>query len=84
MRPETLRLLDRLGQSDFAYREYGGVADGDPAAAWPLFALTRQRLSEQAPRRPQTRIVSPYRAETAHESTNSLSAMMMRLPDEQL
>ena len=32
MRPETLRLLDRLGQSDFAYREYGGVADGDPAA----------------------------------------------------
>ena len=84
MRPETMRLLDRLGQPEFTYREYGGEADGDPAAAWPLFALTRRRLSEQTPNRPQTRIVAPSRAETAHESTNSLSALMMRLPDEQL
>lgn len=83
MRPETLRLLDRLGQTDFVYREYGGEADGDPAAAWPLFALIRRRLSEQAPGKPQARIVVPPRPETALQTTNSLSALMMRLPDEQ-
>lgn len=84
MRPETLRLLDRLGQTDFIYREYGGEADGDPAAAWPLFALTRRRLSEQGAGRPQTRIVVPARSEITYEAANSLSALMMRLPDEQL
>lgn len=84
MRPETLRLLDRLGQTDFIYREYGGEADGDPTAAWPLFALTRRMLSEQAAGRPQTRIVAPPRSDTEYEPANSLSALMMRLPDEQL
>lgn len=84
MRPETLRLLDRLGQTEFPYREYGGEADGDPAAAWPLFALIRKRLVEQTPGRPPARIVAPARAETSAQTTNSLSALMLRLPDEQL
>lgn len=83
MRPETLRLLDRLGQTNFPYREYGGEADGDPAAAWPLFALTRRRLAEQASGRPQARIVGRPHVE-AEPQTNSLSALMLRLPDEQL
>lgn len=83
MRPETLRLLDRLGQTEFPYREYGGEADGDPAAAWPLFALIRRQLVDQSPGRPQTRIVAPPRTEATPQS-NSLSDLMLRLPDEQL
>lgn len=43
MRIETKRLLDRLGQPDFQYREYG---EGQPADVerWPLFELVSRQL----------------------------------------
>jgi hypothetical protein len=43
VRIETKRLLDRLGQPDFQYREYGD-AQPDHVERWPLFELVSRQL----------------------------------------
>ena len=45
MRSDTKRLLERLGQPDFSYREY----DESPAAStdrWPLFEVVARQLHQ--------------------------------------
>lgn len=44
MREETKRLLDRLGQPDFQYREYKDDESEDAVQRWPLFELVERRL----------------------------------------
>ena len=46
MRVETKRLLDRLGQSDFKYREYHEVDAQSSAARWPLFELIDRQMND--------------------------------------
>jgi len=46
VRVETKRLLDRLGQSDFKYREYHEVDTQSSSARWPLFELIDRQLNE--------------------------------------
>lgn len=43
MRVETKRLLDRLGQPEFQYREYG-EAQASQVERWPLFELMTRQL----------------------------------------
>ncbi|GEM_PF-1868014 len=87
MRPQTLRLLDRLGEPDYRYREYGGEADGDPAAAWPLFVTIRRKMASRRPLgQPKPRLVHLQEPDAVEgrPPPNSLSALMMRIPDEGL
>jgi len=44
VREETKRLLDRLGQPDFNYREYKDDASDDVTLRWPLFELVERQL----------------------------------------
>lgn len=46
LRVETKRLLDRLGQSDFNYREYNAVDTQTSTARWPLFELIDRRMND--------------------------------------
>lgn len=46
MREETKRLLDRLGQPEFKYREYKDEAAEDATHRWPLFELVERRLAK--------------------------------------
>jgi len=46
VRVETKRLLDRLGQSDFKYREYHEADTPSSTSRWPLFELIDRQLKE--------------------------------------
>lgn len=46
LRVETKRLLDRLGQSDFKYREYNDVDVQSSISRWPLFELVDRQLND--------------------------------------
>lgn len=48
MRIETKRLLDRLGQPDFQYREYDEAAPSG-VERWPLFELVSRQLRANRP-----------------------------------
>ena len=52
MRSDTKRLLDRLGQPDFNYREYN-----EPAATstdrWPLFEVIARQMQQGLARPPE-------------------------------
>ena len=48
MRLETKRLLDRLGQGDFNYREYNNLEEASESHRWPLFELADRQLQQRA------------------------------------
>lgn len=77
MRIETKRLLDRLGQPDFQYREYG---EGSPADVerWPLFELvSRQMRSKKAYGSPGADQSRDLRS--ADDAANSIQSLASRI-----
>lgn len=50
LRVETKRLLDRLGQSDFKYREYNDVDVLSSISRWPLFELIERQMNDASGR----------------------------------
>ena len=76
MRIETKRLLDRLGQPDFQYREY----DETPSSGverWPLFELVSRQLRVNRPVAGQDDH-EPEAAEAA-DHANSVQALVGRI-----
>ena len=78
MRNDTKRLLDRLGQPDFSYREY----DDAPATStdrWPLFEVVARQLRHGV-NRPSDEAASPLEAELAQDDVgNDIQSLIARI-----
>jgi hypothetical protein len=77
LRVETKRLLDRLGQPEFQYREYG-EAQPSHVERWPLFELTSRQLH---PNRISAgrRTVEARPNEAADDKANSIQSLASRI-----
>lgn len=77
MRIETKRLLDRLGQPDFQYREYGEALP-DHLERWPLFELVSRQL--RPTRASAARAADQGQADhEVDERTNSIQSLASRI-----
>lgn len=77
MRSDTRRLLNRLGQPDFSYREY----DDAPAASsdrWPLFEVITRQL-HQGSSRPTDDQNDALEAEVEETSGNDVQSLIARI-----
>ncbi|MDB5420977.1 MAG: hypothetical protein JWR59_924 [Brevundimonas sp.] len=77
MRVETKRLLDRLGQPDFQYREYEGAAQAG-VERWPLFEFVSRQLRAGRPHAAPDAVDEPETPETP-DSANSIQALVGRI-----
>lgn len=78
MRSDTKRLLDRLGQPDFSYREY----DDAPATStdrWPLFEVVARQL-RQGISRSSDETLTPADAEGPQDDVgNDIQSLIARI-----
>ena len=77
MRVETKRLLDRLGQSDFKYREYHEVDAQSSTARWPLFELIDRQMNDLRSV-PSNELATP----TQPVQTNDIKSLINRISAE--
>ena len=77
LRVETKRLLDRLGQSDFQYREYEGAKSAG-VERWPLFELVSRQLRGSRVHSAPGALPEAQAADAA-DSGNSIQAMLGRI-----
>lgn len=78
MRSDTKRLLDRLGQPDFSYREY----DDTPATStdrWPLFEVVSRQLKQGLNRPTQDSVIPDDVEHQADEAGNDIQSLIARL-----
>jgi hypothetical protein len=76
VRIETKRLLDRLGQPDFQYREYG---ESQPAQVerWPLFELVSRQMRYSRSPAADGDIAKPTRP--SEDGGNSIQSLASRI-----
>lgn len=77
MRVETKRLLERLGQPDFKYREYEGASSAS-VERWPLFELVSRQLRAGRGHAPLEMSQEQDAAE-ADDGRNSIQALVERI-----
>ena len=77
VRIETKRLLDRLGQPDFQYREYESAASTG-VERWPLFELVSRQLRASHAHSASDALPEAH-AVNAVDSGNSIQALVGRI-----
>ena len=78
MRSDTKRLLDRLGQPDFSYREY----DDSPVSStdrWPLFEVVARQLRPGLGRTLEDKLTTPQTDEASEPTGNDIQSLIARL-----
>ena len=78
MRSDTKRLLDRLGQPDFDYREYDDTA-AISTDRWPLFEVVARQLRQgsSAAAEPAQTVEAEDEADTA--TGNDIRSLIARI-----